>query len=55
MKKLKSSGSICGGTISYSEWKRMDADELMGVLMSKVKKRIHTRSGHYRYEYMSLI
>jgi hypothetical protein len=41
--------AICGGMITWSQFIRQNADQAMGTMMCKVRKRVRYR-GHYRYK-----
>jgi hypothetical protein len=43
------SGSICGGTMTWTKWINQKPKEIMGTMMCVVRKRIRYR-GHYKYK-----
>jgi len=49
------SSAICGGLMTWTEWKRQTPDEMMATMMCKIRKRetivdYKNKRNHYRYK-----
>jgi len=41
--------AICGGLMTWTQWKNQTPDEMMATMMCRIRKRVIYR-GHYRYK-----